>query len=558
MTRAGVAGLLALMLLGGCMAGDGPGRASTDPSSTTSTPSAEPEPVELSVVPVPAQVEGVRFANWSADGDRVVFNARSAGQPSDEIYLVSPDGTGLKCLSCGAQVGTGLDENAPLLKPIPFRDGQRILVRVGEQSPIKPADHGVLECAPSVAECTSARVLPIVAPSADDPSVRQDQREVRIAPDDTTVGLTQVRQRGAQVRQRGNGDGAMVAIVGRLRRVGVDGPEARYEVEDARVVSDLGELKGFTPDGAAALVAGFTTLPDRAANPDVVRVDLATGEVSDVTQADGYDEDIDFAPDQRSYVVASGRTSGLFEAVSQLHRPNFIGRGLEPLTAYLFTEHRADLLEPWLVPVGAEADGAIGQPLNPGSSAEGYDGRTLVRFHPEGNKVIWWEGTGDPFAPPKGPTTRIVIADLVAREPVDPVSATRSPVPDWAPELAGYLPPESTSAETRDGKAAGRVQVVERTAPSTSNHGSEAVTTTITVTYEGFADEAGWIIDGVESATFEDGLLGTTHYVADLSLTGRHEGWLRADAAISAAGIEGEITSSVDGKALRLPVGGDR
>ena len=66
------------------------------------------------------------------------------------------------------------------------------------------------------------------------------------------------------------------------------------------------------------------------------RCDRPGGSVADqedVTVAGDYDEDISLSPDERWYVVASGRGSGLFETVSQVRRPNFLGPGLEPLTA---------------------------------------------------------------------------------------------------------------------------------------------------------------------------------------------------------------------------------
>jgi hypothetical protein len=72
----------------------------------------------------------------------------------------------------------------------------------------------------------------------------------------------------------------------------------------------------------------------------------------------------------------------------------------------------------------------------------------------------------------------------------------------------------------------------------------------VEVSYHGFSDDGAWVIDGTERA---DRRGGTTTYTADLTLSGRHEGFLRADAVISLAGIEGEITSSVDGRQLTLP-----
>jgi hypothetical protein len=410
-------------------------------------------------------------------------------------------------------------------------------VRVGEQSPVQPADHAVLECTPSVADCRSASLVPLVPPAVRDGAVVQDQRELRISPDGRTVALS-------QVRRRPDGDNALVAVVGRLRRT----DDARaYEITEPRVVSSLGELKNFTPDGRAVLVAAFTTMPDRAANPDIVRIDLATGDQETVTVADDYDEDISLSPDQDWYVVASGRGSGLFETVSQVRRPNLLGPGLEPLTAYLFTHHRRELLEPWLVRAGAEQNGEQGQRLNPDSARDGYDARTLVTWHPSGDRILFWEARGDPSGPPTG-DTRIVVARLSDRRAVTraPAPGSPSPEPRWAPPLAGYVPPPFPDQPSRAGEASGTATVTEGPGPAPGQR-------TIEVRYDRFSDDGEWIIDGTESATYDDGLLGATTYTADLTLSGDHHGFLRADATISAATLDGTVDSEVDGRTLHLP-----
>ncbi|HEX7132776.1 MAG TPA: hypothetical protein VF228_09380 [Iamia sp.] len=531
---------MTVLLLAGCTSG---GDATGDPAPPSTVADREtgpgraaeeaggPEPVDLHVVPLPATVTGARFPSWSADGERIVFSGRPDGSERDEVMAVAEDGSDLVCLTCGVAPG---DDRA-LLKPVPFTDGRRIAVRVGEQSPVSPADHAVLECRPSVADCAAAELVPIVPPAADDPEVRQDQREVRVAPDGETVALS-------QVRARPEGDAALLSVVGTLRRTAT-----AYVVDDARVVSTLGELKAFTPDGQAVLVAAFTTLVERAANPDIVRVDLGTGAVEAVTVDGDYDEDISLAPDQRSYVVASGRGADLFETVSQLRRPAFVGPGLEPLTAYLFAHHRRELLEPWVVPVGAEADGEEGQQLNPDSAAEGYDGRTLMTWHPEGDRVLFWEGGSDPFGPPEG-ETRLVVARLTDRDPVEPDAPAASPSPAaWAPAVSGFAPPPLEPPSSRSGDVGGSATVTVRA-------GAEPGATVIEVRYDGFTDDGAWVVDGTESVTsVEGGLLGTTTYRADLTVTGDHEGFLRADAVIGTAGIVGSIESEVDGRHLRLP-----
>jgi hypothetical protein len=448
-----------------------------------------------------------------------------------ELLRVDEDGDDLACLTCEVE----RPSTGPLLKAIAFRDGQRILVRVGEQTPVTNGTHAVVECSPSVADCASATIVPIEVPATDDAAVQQPQRELRLAPDDTTVGFS-------QVRTAEDGATAFVASVGRLRRA-----EDRYVIDDARAVTRLGELKNFTPDGGSVLISAFTSLPDRAADPDVVRIDLATGDQSDVTDNGDYDEDIAFAPDGQSYAVFSGRGTGLFETVSQVRRPNDIGPGIEALFSYLFANHRAELLEPWLVPAGAEQDGELGQLLNPGSLDEGWDARTLVGWHPDGDRLLFWEDRGDPFDAPTADGTRIVVVRLTDRAPSPAPAAEPSPTPSWAPSLAGYVPPALPLAASRQGAVGGRVTVSFE--PSADQPGGG----TIEVTYEDYTDDGKWVIDGTERAEFEGGLTGASDYTADLVLSGDHEGYLRADAVIAPGSIDGTIESEVDGRALQLP-----
>ena len=534
------AAALALALLGAtsCSDAEEPGGSDAQAPGTTATARDEgtaapagDEPTEISVVPLPDSVRGARYAAWTADGDAIVVSGIPDGSETVELLRVAEDGSDLACLTCDVDRPT--DE--PLLKAIAFPDDQRILVRVGEQSPVQNGTHAVVECAPSVDDCAEATIVPIEVPATDDDAVQQPQRELRLSPDGTTVGFSQVRT--AQ-----DGATAFVAAVGQLRRDG-----DRYVIDDARAVSRLGELKQFTPDGAAVLISAFTSLPDRAADPDIVQIDLATGEQTEVTDNGDYDEDISFAPDMGSYAVFSGRGAGLFETASQVRRPNDIGPGLDALFGYLFVNHRRELLEPWLVPAGAEQEGERGQLLNPGSLEEGWDARTLVGWHPDGDRLLFWEDRGDPFDAPTAEGTRIVVVHLTDREPSPAPTTEPSPTPTWAPALAGYVPEALPIAESRDGQASGRVTIVHTASPDVPGAG------TIEVTYEGYSDDGEWVVDGVERATYDGGLTGGSRYEADLVLSGDHEGYLRADAAISPTTIDGSIESEVDGRVLRLP-----
>lgn len=490
------------------------------------------EVLEQTIVPLADDLRAARYPVWSADGEAIVLSALHPDGATVEIFRMPADGGQATCLTCGIE----RSDQQPYLKPIAFSDGERILIRIGEQSPVTNGTHAVIECEPSVSSCDAATLVPIEVPHADDAAVVQPQREFRIAPDGQTVGFT-------QVRTDAEGGERFTSIVGRLRRA-----EDRYVIDDPRAITSLGELKNFTPDGSAALISGFTTLPDRAADPDVIRIDLASGEQEDVTDNGDYDEDLAFAPDGESYAVFSARTSGLFETVSQVRRPNAIGPGIECLFGYLFANHRKELLEPWVVAAGAEQEGELGQLLNPGSLEDGWDARTLVGWHPDGTRLLFWEDRGDPFDAPTADGTRFVIVDLVDREPSPaPDLAPVSPAPTWAPALGGHVPAAPPEVRSRAGEVSGTL-TVQRTPGERPGSG------TVEVTFDGFSDDGEWVVDGTESARYDGGLTGGCDYRADLAVSGDHEGYLRADASIEPGSIDGTIESEVDGRSLALPV----
>lgn len=514
--------------IAGCAA---PVGSAPPPGSSSGHP--REEHIDLRVVPVPAAVRDARFPWYSHDGEEILFSGTPDGGTRAELLSIREDGSGYRCLTCDV----ARDVTEPLLKPMVFSDARRVLLRVGEQSPVQAADHAVLECRPSVGDCAEAELVPVIIPPPGDAVVRQDQRELRISPDGEHVGFT-------QVRATASGASTMVAAVATLARTA-----SAYELRDARVVSTRGELKGFTRDGRAVHVAAFTTNPHQAANPDVLRVDLRTGEEARVTYHDDYDEPLELSPDRRWYVVGSGRTAGLFATVSQVRRPNFIAGGLEPLVGALFLRHRPDLLEPWLVRAGTERTGATGQRLNAVSAADGYSGRAIANWHPDGTRVIFAEGQGDPAQPPDG-DTRIVVAHLADRRPGRPGTGrppARTPAPTWAPPLRDFVPPDPPVPASRAGRRRGSVEITAGPAPG------DPTRQVLEVTYHDFSDDGRWVIDGIERAVYGGGLTGGTRYTADLTLTGRHHGHLRADATISVGGITGTIDSEVDGHRLHLP-----
>ncbi len=478
------------------------------------------EPLASVVVPLDASLGRVSFPWYSADGSRILAAAESQAFAGTQVVSFDEEGADLRCLTCSAW------ENAvPLLKPIPFRDGRRVLLRIGVQTPASAADHGVLECAPSVHDCREAEIVPIVPASADDENVVQDQREFRPAPDGEHVAYS-------QMRTSASGSLVLVGVVGRLVR-----QDDRYEVENARVVSEGVEVKQFTNDGSGVIVSRFTD-GFEAANPDGVIIDLASGEEERLTRALDYDEPVEISPDGQWLIVGSGRTTGLFETVSQVVRPGFMNPGLEAMFAPIFLTRRAPLLEPWLVDRRGARGAYLGQALAPDAIASGWDTRSITNWKPDGTAAVTWQiSLEDPAR------TRVVVFRMPARTPAERAEGGRTPSPAWAPALAGFVPADIEPPASRDGAVSGRAEI----------RFEQGVPRLLEVRYTNFSDDGEWVLDGFERSLYLPGLGGSATYDADLTVGGAHRGFLRADGVRMTAGsIEPAIVSEVDGRRLEL------
>lgn len=479
---------------------------------------AEPT-VSLSVVPMPASITEVQLPWWTADGSRIVFSARSTDFDGMQIASVAPDGDDFRCLTCAISPGS-----PPLMKPIAFDDGRRVLVRVGNQTPFTNGTHAVLECSPSVAQCDEPELVPVEVPA--DPLIIQPQREFRVAPGGDRVGLT-------QMRANRRGDPTYVAIVAGLRRDG-----DRYVLDDPRVVSDRGELKQFAPDGGTVYISEFVEGPE-AGNGDVMAIDLTTGESNRVTTYPDYDEPVEPSPVSEWLTVGSARGAVIFEPLAQVRRPNVIGAALSPLALYLFNTYRDELLEPWLITARGEANGELGVLLNPGSIEAGWEGRMIPNWNPDGTRIVFWEADSASTAGSADAGSRLVVSTVDGLGPGGERPVPTTPDLGWAPRLAGYAPGGPYIPESRDGAASGRMDVTVTSAGAL----------TIDVTYTGFSDDGEWVLDGTEWIMNAGGPTGSVEYAADIRVSGGHTGYLRATGVQGGAlsGFSGRIESDVDG-----------
>ncbi|CDO09224.1 WD40 domain-containing protein [Mycolicibacterium cosmeticum] len=475
--------------------------------------------VQRVILDLPDTIASPANPRYSADGKSIFF----AGQPTaggrSEIYQINTDGTGLQCVTCGVTVS----ETGNLAKPVPVEDGSGrvlVLVNVAGQSP----RYSMLETGVNGPQLLS------ITTQAGGGTILDRQREMRISPDGTHALYT-------RIVLGPNGLLQALPIVGTLTRT-----DTGYTVTNERVVYPTGEGKQWTPDGKGVVILGGQF---DAGNVDDIEVDLATGKVTRVTANLDYDEDMDYSPNMQWIAIGSTRGLNALTPMTQIIRQNFLPVyvGAPVYDAYALPINVSN--QEWIVAVGDELNRENGVPLF--DTGDGYTARSMPSWNPTGDAVTFWESSvTDPTV------SRLVIANLKYTTSVGPVAADRStPSSDsWAPALGSYvaattpLPATGTYAGVNGGTAV----VTETVDPN------DATRTIRTVTYTDYVNELGMILNGTESADYNASQT-TVHYLADITVTGAHTGYLTADANINAfqQSLTGTITSSVDGDVQSLP-----
>src|SRR3954447_2779942 len=474
--------------------------------------------VQRVILNMPDGVTNPANPRYSEDGKSIYFAGTPTVGGRSEIYQISVDGTNVECVTCGVSTS----ETGNLAKPVPVTDGSgRALVLVQEQG--QNPRYSILEDG-----VNGRQLVPVTTPPGVGLVIDQ-QREMRVSPDGQHVLFTRIVVGPNNLLQA-------LPIVGTLNRTATG-----YEVVDARVVYPTGEGKQWTPDGKGVVILGGAY---EEGNVDDIVVDLATGEGRRVTASLDYDEDMDYSPNQQWIAIGSTRGLDALTPMTRIVRPGF-------LPAYVGAPVYQEWASPinisnqeWAVSVDDELKRENGIPLF--DTGDGWAARSMPSWNPTGDAVTFWESSvTDPTQ------SRLVIANLKYTTSVGPVAADRStPNPDWAPALSIYVPTTTPlpAVGTYTGVGGGTAVVSE--APDPTN----AARTIRTVTYTDYVNEDGMILNGTESADY--GASQTVvHYLADITVTGAHTGYLQADATINAfqLSLTGYITSDVDGDVQSLP-----
>ncbi len=481
--------------------------------------------VQRAILDMPAGATKPVNPRYSEDGQSIYFAAIPAAGGRQEIYQINIDGTNATCLTCGIAPSV----TANLGKPVPFTDGSnRVVVLVDSGAQSGPT-YSVLQQGDSGAE-----LIPIVTPTGAPGVISINaQRELRISPDGQHVLFSRVMLNGA------TGVLQIVPVVGGLS---YNATTNEYDVTDPRVVFPTGEGKQWTPDGKGVVILGGSY---EQGNADDIVVDLATGNVTRVTASLDYDEDMDYSPNQQWIAIGSTRGLNALTPMTRIVRQSLLPVYVAaPVYGYYATPVNVSNQE-WAVEVGDELNRENGIPLF--DTGDGWAARSMPSWNSDGTAVTFWESSvSDPTQ------SRLVVANLKYTTSVGLVAADRT-TPDsssWAPALGTYHPSTTPldPVGSYNGVGGGTAAVTE--APDADNPGR----TIRTVTYTNYVNEDGMILNGTESADYLPNQ-SSVHYLANVTVTGAHTGYLHADATINAfqQTLTGYIVSNVDGDIEGLP-----
>lgn len=530
----------------------------------------QPPSVDLTVLTMPDGITKPVNPRYAQDGQSIYFSGTPAAGGRNEIYQINIDGTGANCLTCGLDAPTTGSTNPAspinLQKPVPFDDGSgRVVVLLDNPAP----RYAVYEPVGYLGN-TTAKLVAIVTPDGGGATlpglppggILDRQREMRPSPDGTHVLFTRI-----VFGQTGNFQA--LPIVGALTR---NAGATQYDVTDAVVVWPTGEGKQWTPDGKGVVVQGGAF---DAGNVDDVMIDLSGETGTELYPGSGflgirvtgnldYDEDIDLSPNMQWIAVGSTRGFEALTPMTRILRPNFLPFyvGAAVYNQYADNQVRNASNQTWAVAMQDDLNGENGIPLfvqdNPATpdvdEGDGWIARSMPSWNNDGTAVTFWEsGNGDEHG--HSPTdSQIVIANLKYTTSVGEVGDKTTVVNTaklhaLSTYVAKTTPIPATGTYT--GVGGGTAVVSDVIDPTTHQ-------TTRTVTYTGYVNEDGLILDGTESSAYGPSQLSVT-YLADIAVTdatGANRGSLEANAVMTllpTQAVTGYITSTLDGDTQSIP-----
>jgi hypothetical protein len=416
----------------------------------------------------------------------------------------------------------------------------------------------VLECAPSLVDCQSRKLVPVdysaaeptLLPPGGALSIPQIglpnvAAHAQLSPDGNYVGFSQARS-----------DAIEAMIVGRLERTG-----SNYVVKDPRVInppgptspsdtdvsawsdsSGLYEFKTFTNGGADATyvqVGGPAQM-----STDIWSVNLATGRRTRLTSNPDWDEDNGVSPNGKLMSIYSTRT---------MHYVDWVG-GLLPVRDFIdgpaaamsssIGGSTACMGPMWLLPSNGDQGATIaGQPILEYRYPHVHVVDTLAessQWSPDGT-MIALDTTDDSSG---NPAPFLLVAHLEALKPTKPLPTVSSQPGSWAPPPAGYHGAIGfLGTKTLHGPGGGTVTVRYGGTPG-------AIAGQWSQTYNNYSDNGADFVNGTVTATGVS--TGTGRYSSHLTMTGTHSGHTNSELTFN-SGIQGHGEVSYDGTTVKGP-----
>jgi hypothetical protein len=302
-----------------------------------------------------------------------------------------------------------------------------------------------------------------------------------------------------------------------------------------------GELKNFADGGASIIYIGSVS----GLNFDVMKLDIATGQVERVSRDAEYDEEVGQSPDGESYIVYSTRTPSTprLAVFAQMERPYFANIGFGAAVGEMRNDFNGQRnFQAFLFDKYGSRQGYTGQlireptadyPATIGVPRWSKDGR-MVLFYEQLDSGLWRnENDG-----------RIVIAHLADRVPVSPLPIVTAPDPSsWAQTFDSYHASGNFNGTWR-GKKWGRADV---------QHLGTTFLGSMKVTYYNYSDDGYHFLNGTEN--FKMNILKESTYDANVTQICCKNGSLTASLKYDVFGKKssGSIQSTVDGVTLIGP-----
>jgi hypothetical protein len=481
------------------------------------------EPFKVTTIPIPQKVLEVALVNYLPDGEHLIMDVTMRGKRESDLAVMKEDGSDFKCLTCNLNQPIG-DE-----MPVPLPDGKRVYT-----------PKGILECSPSIVNCKEAKILPLVYPQI--PGTKILARiATNMSQDGKHVAYTLVTTRPIPL-----------VLISELTRVS-DVKGDRYELTNTKVIAGekifetdssyfrpffygCGEVKSFT--GMGRCLQTITTF--EANNYDISKIDLKTGELSRFTRHYSYDEGVYPSPDGKWIIFQSQRQTNRMDAFGLIPRPLIAGTAIG--------SGMAEYRNQWVAPnregndgkgkvrrfygltmtdqygdrVRLPEDGYTGQNLTVAKdNLTEYNAFGNFTWHKTSTKGIFWEQK-DHWKLKEGEQVgRLRLIRFTSRKPTKPLSIY-TPTLDWTTKLENIKPLviKIPTEGTLMGKVSGYARI--------SIDSSAIQEPMFKIEYFNFTDDGEYVLNGYEKKTNKL-FSRESHWFADIKVSGKHKGFLKAD-----------------------------